>query len=255
MQQFLPPDKATPFFRGLVTAGGKLKEAGAPVVAGPTATIRVSAERGAWDFKITLDASDKIAGLLITPAAKAATPATADRFTKIAKRLIHAINGEHISTIEAMLDSQMQQAVPADRAAPFFRKLVATSGKLKEPGVPTVTGSTATLRVSAERGAWDLKYTLDASGKITALHITPADDAATPSAADRFTKIAKKLIDAINSQDIPAIETTLDPQMQRAMPFDAAKAFFRSVVTESGKLKEVVRAAHYRFHRQGESIC
>ena len=30
MQQFLPPDKAMPFFRGIVTAKGKLKEAGAP---------------------------------------------------------------------------------------------------------------------------------------------------------------------------------------------------------------------------------
>ena len=29
--------------------------------------MRVSAERGAWDFKITLDASDKISGLLVTP--------------------------------------------------------------------------------------------------------------------------------------------------------------------------------------------
>jgi hypothetical protein len=66
-QQALPPDKATPFFRGLVTAKGKLKEAGVPQVTGPTAIVRVSAERGAWDFKITLDASDKISGLSVTP--------------------------------------------------------------------------------------------------------------------------------------------------------------------------------------------
>ena len=69
MQQFLPPEKATPFFRKLVAAKGKLKEAGAPDVTGPTAIVRVSAERGAWDFKITLEPSGKIAGLLITPAA------------------------------------------------------------------------------------------------------------------------------------------------------------------------------------------
>ena len=238
MQQLLPPEKATPFFRGIVIARGKLKAAGAPAITGPTATMRVTAQHGAWDFKITLDASDKIAGLLITPAAKAATPATDDRFTKIAKKLIRAINGEHISTIEAMLDAQMQQAVPLDKAAPFFRRLVTTSGKLKEPGVPTVTGSTATVRVSAERGAWDFKITLDASDKISELHITPAADAATPAAADRFTKIAKQLIDAINGEDIPAIESMLDSQMQQALPPDKATPFFHSVVTDSGKLKE-----------------
>ncbi len=40
--------------------------------------VRVTAERGALDFKITLDADDKIAELFVTPAASApgATPAS-----------------------------------------------------------------------------------------------------------------------------------------------------------------------------------
>ncbi len=135
----------------------------------------------------------------------------------------------------------MQQKVPFDRARPFVHSLVTTSGKLKEAGTPTVTGSTATLRVPAEHGAWDFKFTLDASDKISELHITPAADAATPATADRFTKIANKLIDAINSQDIAAIESMLDAQMQQAMPLDTATPFFRSVVTDSGKLKEAAR--------------
>jgi murein DD-endopeptidase MepM/ murein hydrolase activator NlpD len=66
MQQLLPPDKATPFFRGIVAAKGRLKEAGTPQVNGNTAIVRVSAERGAWDFKIALNPSGKIAGLLVT---------------------------------------------------------------------------------------------------------------------------------------------------------------------------------------------
>jgi D-alanyl-D-alanine-carboxypeptidase/D-alanyl-D-alanine-endopeptidase len=238
MQQLLPPDKATPFFGGIITARGKLKEVGTLAIKGPTATVKVSAERGAWTFKITLDASDKIAGLLITPAAKAATRATDDRFTKTAKKLIREINSEHFQAVENMLDAQMQQAVPLDKAAPFFRKLVATRGKLKEPGTPTVTGSTATVRISAERGALDIKFTLDASDKITELRITPAADAATPVTADRFTKTVKKLIDAINGEDIQDIETMLDAQMQQAMPLDKAKEFFHSIITDTGKLKE-----------------
>jgi serine-type D-Ala-D-Ala carboxypeptidase/endopeptidase len=238
MQQLLPPDKATPFFRGIVTGRGKLTEVGAPSIKGPTGTMKVTAERGAWTFKIALDASDKIALLLITPAAKAATRATDDRFTKIAKKLIREINSEHFQAVENMLDAQMQQAVPLDKATPFFRKLMTTNGKLKEPGTPTVTGSTATVRISAERGAWDFKFTLDATDKITELHITPAADAATPVTADRFTKIVKKLIDAMNGEDIQAIEAMLDAQMQQAMPRDKATEFFHSIITDTGKLKE-----------------
>ena len=187
MQQALPPDKATPFFRGLVTAKGKLKEAGAPQVTGPTAIVRVTAERGAWDFKISLKPSGKIAGLLITEAAaEASAPASAQRFTKVANKLIQAINSDDSAAIQASLDAQMQQALPPDKATPFFRGLVTAAGKLKEAGVPQVTGPTAIVRVSAERGAWDFKITLDASDKISGLSVTPpgsgpaADSTAVP---------------------------------------------------------------------------
>jgi hypothetical protein len=237
MQQVLPADKAAPFFSGMVTAKGKLKEAGTPVIAGSAAIVKVSAERGAWDFKITLEDSGKIAGLLITPSAKAPRPEADDRFTKIAKRLVHAINTEHFSTIESMLDANMQKNVPLEKAEPFFRSVLTTNGKLKEPGAPTVTESMATLKVSAERGALDFKFSLDASDKITELRITPAVDSA-PASGERFTTITKKLIDAINGEDIATIETMFDAQMQQAMPLDVAKPFFHSLVTGGGKLKD-----------------
>jgi hypothetical protein len=174
MQQAFPPDKAAPFFRGLVTAKGKLKEAGAPQVTGPTAIVRVTAERGAWDFKISLNPSGMIAGLLITEAAaEAPAPAAAQRFTKVANKLIRAINSDDSAAIQASLDAQMRQAFPPAKATPFFRGLVSAAGKLKDAGVPQVTGPTAIVRVSAERGAWDFKITLDASDKISGLSVTP----------------------------------------------------------------------------------
>ena len=186
MQQVLPPDKATPFFRGLVTAKGKLKEAGVPQVTGPTAIVRVTAERGAWDFKISLKPSGKIAGLLITEAAaEASAPASAQRFTKVANKLIQAINSDDSAAIQASLDAQMQQAFPPDKATPFFRGLVAAKGKLKGAGAPQVTGPTAIVQVTAER-EWDFKITLDASDKISGLSVTPpgsgpaADSTAVP---------------------------------------------------------------------------
>ncbi len=172
MQRLLPPDKATPFFRGLVTARGKLKDAGAPQITGPTAIVRVTAERGAWEFKISLDLSGKIAGLLITEAAGEAS-ASAQRFTKAANKLIQAINRGDSAAIEASFDAQMKQFLPPEKATPFFRGLVSAAGKLKDAGAPRVTGPTAIVRVTAERGAWDFKITLDASDKISGLSVTP----------------------------------------------------------------------------------
>ena len=69
MQKFLPPAKATPFFHALVSAAGKLKSAGAPQRDRPNRGRAESPpSTGAWDFKITLDASDKISGLIGDPA-------------------------------------------------------------------------------------------------------------------------------------------------------------------------------------------
>ncbi len=106
-------------------------------------------------------------------AAEAPAPASAQRFTKVANKLIQAINTSNSAAIQASLDAQMQQALPPDKATPFFQGLVAASGKLKDAGVPQVTGPTAIVRVKAERGAWDFKITLDASDKISGLYVTP----------------------------------------------------------------------------------
>jgi murein DD-endopeptidase MepM/ murein hydrolase activator NlpD len=181
MQQALPPEKAMPFFRGLVTAKGKLKKAGTPQVTGPTAVVPVSAERGAWDFKLTLEPSGKIAELLVTEAAAPApapagvpAPASAERFTTVSNKLFHAINRDDSTAIQTSFAAQMQQALPPDKATPFFREIISATGKLKHAEAPQVTGPTAIVRASAERGAWDFKITLDASDKISGLYVTPA---------------------------------------------------------------------------------
>ncbi len=106
-------------------------------------------------------------------AAEAAVPAAAQRFTKVANKLIEAINRSDSAAIQASLDTQMQQALPPDKATPFFQGLVTAGGKLKNAAAPKVDGSTAIVRVTAERGAWDFKITLDASDKISGLYVTP----------------------------------------------------------------------------------
>src|SRR4029079_16646870 len=168
MQQALPPEKSMPFFRGLVSAKGKLKEAGAPRVTGSTAIVRVSAERGAWNFKISLDPAGKIAGLLVTESAAkapapAAAPASAQRFNKVVNKLIQAINTDDSAAIQASFNDQMRLVMPPEKAIPFFREVAVAKGKLKKAGAPQVTGATAIVRVSAERRAWNFKIPLEPS--------------------------------------------------------------------------------------------
>ncbi len=117
-----------------------------------------------------------LTGLLICSLAATLRAAgdDADRFLETAKKLIQAINSDDSPAIQASFDAQMQQALPPETAAPFFRGLVTARGKLKEAGAPQVTGPTAVVRVTAQRGAWDFKITLNASGKIAGLLITEA---------------------------------------------------------------------------------
>src|SRR2546423_1862750 len=112
-----------------------------------------------------------LSGLLICSRAATLRAANtdADRFLETAKELIQAINSDDSAAIQATFNAQMQQALPPEKTAPFFRGLVTAKGKLKEAGAPRVTGPTAIVRVSAERGAWDFKITLDPSGKIAGL--------------------------------------------------------------------------------------
>jgi hypothetical protein len=75
----------------------------------------------------------------------------ADRFLETAKKLIQAINDDDSPAIQASFDAPMQQALPPDKATPFFRGLVTAKGKLKKAGAPQVTGPTAIHRASDGR--------------------------------------------------------------------------------------------------------
>src|SRR6478672_4294217 len=81
-----------------------------------------------------------LSGLLICSLAVTLRAAeNADRFVETAIELIKAINADDSAAIQASFDAQMQQALPPDKSMPFFRKLVAAKGKLKEASTPRVS--------------------------------------------------------------------------------------------------------------------
>jgi murein DD-endopeptidase MepM/ murein hydrolase activator NlpD len=190
MAQALPPEKTAPFFRGLVAGKGKLKNTGTPQVSGSSAVVRVTAERGTWDFTISLDAAGKISGLLVKPAAAETRAAASRRFNKVITKLIQAINSNDSAAVQAMFDVQMQQAMPPEKAAPFFRQVLSATGKLTKAGAPQVDGDTAVIRVTAERGELDFKITLDAADKISGLQVTPSEPGVAPTKTPPATNAA-----------------------------------------------------------------
>ena len=137
-----------------------------------------------------------LSGLLICSLAATFRAAgdDADRFLETAKQLIKAINNDDSAAIQASFDAQMRLQFPPEKATPFFRGILAAKGKLKEAGAPRVTGPTAIVRVTAERGAWDFKITLDASDKISGLSVTaPGPGPATDSTAVRRSRTPMQL--------------------------------------------------------------
>jgi murein DD-endopeptidase MepM/ murein hydrolase activator NlpD len=118
----------------------------------------------------------------------------ADRYRETAKKLIQAINSDDARAVQESFDAQMQAALPPEKATPFFRGIVSAKGKLKEAGTPQISGPTATMRVTTERGAWDFKITLDASDKIAGLMVTqPAPGSAAGSTAVRRSRAPMQL--------------------------------------------------------------
>jgi hypothetical protein len=145
-----------------------------------------------------------LSGLLICSLAATLRAANndADRFLGTTKKLIQAINSDDLPAIQASFDTGMQQFMPPDKATPFFRGIVSDAGKLKGAGAPQVTGSTAIMRVTAERGTLNFKITLDESDKISELYVTPAG--ASPAADSTNASPVRERSDATGKYHVSA---------------------------------------------------
>jgi len=92
------------------------------------------------------------------------------RFTPVAEKLVAAINTNDQIAIQRLLTPEMQTALPADKAANFFRNLIMQRGKITAVGDPLITGPTAQIRLTCERGAWMVRLTLDGQQRIAGLY-------------------------------------------------------------------------------------
>ena len=98
-----------------------------------------------------------------------------DRFARIAEKLVDAINSDDQKTIQMLAAPVLQQALPEAKAREFFRDVIRQRGKIKKIGEPQLTGNTARIRLTGERGDWEMRLTLDDKDLINGLYIIPAE--------------------------------------------------------------------------------
>ena len=96
-----------------------------------------------------------------------------ERYTKVAKQLVEAINAADYQRIQAMYDPGMDAALPLAKSSDFFKGLTRSYGKLKSlgPARPTAQGTVFLARF--ERGTLDMTIVLDSQDKISGLLFKP----------------------------------------------------------------------------------
>jgi hypothetical protein len=113
-----------------------------------------------------------IVSLALIAAALAAAPA--ERFQRVADRLVAAINAGDGAAIQHDWADVMLKALPREKSDPFFAGVVAQLGKIKGLDAPDLTQpSTAVFAAHFERGMLDLKIVLDDKDKIAGLWLLP----------------------------------------------------------------------------------
>lgn len=97
-----------------------------------------------------------------------------DRFEKVAERLVDAINAEDYRRIQEEFNPGMRDALPPEKAEPFFRRVVGEYGKIERLGAARlVPPNQAVFPAHFERAVLDLTLVLDREDKIAGLWVRP----------------------------------------------------------------------------------
>ncbi len=98
----------------------------------------------------------------------------AERFERVARGLVEAINGGDYPRIQQSFNQGMRDALPPEKAEPFFRNLIADFGKIEKlaPG-RFVPPSQVIFPTCFERAVLDMTITLDNEDKIAGLLLLP----------------------------------------------------------------------------------
>src|SRR6266700_7144100 len=64
-------------------------------------------------------------------------------------------------------------------------------------------------------------------------------EAASRQETNRYTRVAKQLVELINAGDYAGIQTNFNKQMDAALPLDKSSAFFNRLTQQAGKIQKL----------------
>jgi hypothetical protein len=98
----------------------------------------------------------------------------ADRFEQVVRPMVQAINAEDYAGIQRDFDKVMLDALPLEKATPFFKNLMGQCGKIEKLDPPRlVPPDQAVFAAHFERAVLDIKVVLDQRDKIVGLWFLP----------------------------------------------------------------------------------
>jgi hypothetical protein len=224
MSQALPLEKVSEFFKGLSAQAGKIQKLGEPEPGSEGMVFPAHCERGVLDMMLALDEQNKIATLLFKPHVDR-------RYTKVANRLVRLVNAADYSGVESLLNPEMSRALPLEKAVEFFKGLSAQVGKIQELDEPEPGSEGMVFPAHCERGVLDMMLALDEQNKIAGLLFKPP--------ADRYTKVANRLVEWINAADYFFVESLFNKEMSQALPLEKATEFFKRLSAQVGKIQKL----------------
>jgi hypothetical protein len=95
----------------------------------------------------------------------------AERYTKVANRLVEFMNSANYSRIEGLYNKEMADALPLDKTTTFFKGIHAQFGKLDKLDPPRPAPAAMLFVAHFERGMLDLQLSLDSSDKIAGVYL------------------------------------------------------------------------------------
>src|SRR5437660_1247411 len=97
----------------------------------------------------------------------------AESYTKVANRLVELVNAADYSGVENLLNKEMSEALPLDKATEFFAGITGRFGEIQKVDAPRRNGDWTVFPAHGQRGMMDMSLALDADGKISGLLFRP----------------------------------------------------------------------------------
>ena len=170
-----------------------------------------------------------------------------DHYTKVANGLVELINAGDYAGIQTNFNRQMDAALPLEKSGAFFSGLTQRMGKLEKLGEPRAVAGAMVYPAKFEKGALDMQLALEGRRDLIAGLLFKPHAAASKQQPDpeAYIKIARRLVELVNTADYSGVESLFSKDMSKALPLDKATEFFTGLTAQAGKIQKLDEPKRY----------